>query len=246
MLTPDDYTYLHDLEKKDSHLKDILARYEEENNFILSRMNHEIRNPLTLINSTMQLMSHKAPELKESKYWNQMGEDMEDLFSLLDGLSRFTHSEELRYEQCNLIQMLTQLKISFEPFAKEKNTSITIIIKQGVHDIASDYNCDSIKLKQVFTNLLKNAIEAIHKESGNIQIILDTDNEHSFSIHIIDNGEGIPVNMLDQIFTPFITSKQGGSGLGLPTAKRIILSHGGNISVNCLDGFTDFHIQLPI
>lgn len=247
MLSPDDYNYLRKLEQDDDRLKEILDRYERDNTLILSRMNHEIRNPLTLINSTMQLMSHKAPELNKSHYWLQMNQDMKDLFSLLDDMSRFTHSEELKISDINLIELLTQLKISFEPFARQKNATINIIIKDGVHNLLQHYQCDQIKIKQVFTNLIKNAIESIDHNHGSIQIILDCDQHKDFfEIHITDNGIPIPKENLHDIFTPFFTTKSTGSGLGLPTVKRIVESHGGTISATSDKTLTDFLIRLPI
>ena len=99
-------------------------------------------------------------------------------------------------------------------------------------------------LKIVFQNLLVNSAHAMHGQ-GTIRISLKA-TDSSCQIAFIDAGPGIPQEIRDKIFTPFFTTKSRGSGLGLPTAKRLIEAHHGTIAVDCPPaGGTTVSIQLP-
>lgn len=228
-------------------LKELIDSYESDYKLLLSRFTHEIRNPLTLIYSTLQLMDKKYPELKELSYFPQIMGDMKDVFQLLDELSTFNHSYDLTLKSINLVDLLTDLKVSFEPLAREKDCTIFLKLLNTSHSHVKEYEADYIKLKQAFVNLIKNAIEAAAKQSQ-IQIILNASKEISkdyFSIQISNVGTSIDSSMLSTIFVPFVTTKATGSGLGLPVANKIITRHGGYINVTSTSELTTFEVFLP-
>lgn len=247
---------LHQLCEENPELSELMVEYQNEMKYLLSTLTHEIRNPLTLMYSTIQLMEKKHPDLKQLSYWSTLCEDMNSVFSLLDGLSSFNHCDTLHKEPIDLIGLLTDLKVSFEPLAKEKNLPISITITNLVHPYATTYYGDKVKLKQVFTNLIKNAIEAsdinssIHlkfsltedpTESNNLQ------NKKNFlCISVSNHGTLIPKEDIDHIFQPFFTTKKTGTGLGLPTARRILLSHNGYLTVTSKEESTSFFVYLPL
>jgi signal transduction histidine kinase len=100
-------------------------------------------------------------------------------------------------------------------------------------------------LKIVFQNLLVNAAHAMEGR-GRIRVAVDA-GEAACQIGFTDNGPGIPPEVRDRIFTPFFTTKVRGSGLGLPTAKRLIEAHEGQISVDCPPtGGTTVTVRLPL
>ncbi|MCP2619565.1 ATP-binding protein, partial [Candidatus Aminicenantes bacterium AC-335-K20] len=104
---------------------------------------------------------------------------------------------------------------------------------------------DADKLRQVFTNLLMNSIEAIERK-GKIKIIAGAKNRKFVKIIISDTGCGIPSEILPEIFEPFFTTKSSGTGLGLANAKKIIEQHKGSIQVFSERGKgTTFEIIIP-
>lgn len=101
---------------------------------------------------------------------------------------------------------------------------------------------DEGKLEIVFSNLIRNSIEAIGDDTGSIEIKIQ-DEEKQVSIDIIDSGAGIKDDNINTIFEPLYTTKQTGTGLGLVSCKNIIEQHGGKITVK--NNPTTFTIALP-
>jgi signal transduction histidine kinase len=102
---------------------------------------------------------------------------------------------------------------------------------------------DDERIKQVLFNLIRNAVDAAKEETGDVRVRLDRDDEHAI-IEVSDSGPGISDNV--SIFEPFSSSKEGGTGLGLPIVHRIVSDHGGEISIDRVDGRTVFRIELPL
>ena len=134
---------------------------------------------------------------------------------------------------------------------------LSIVISEQIHPFLHTYPGDGVKLKQVYTNLIKNAIEAT-TTNGSIQIKLskeelggslsplDETKKSFLCIAITNTGSTIAKEDLDAIFMPFVTTKATGSGLGLPTSKGIILSHGGYITAESTENTTTFSTYLPL
>ena len=105
------------------------------------------------------------------------------------------------------------------------------------------------ELNQVWTNLIDNAVDAM-EENGKGKLIIRTERDHQYAkISIIDNGPGIPENILSSIFDPFFTTKGigKGTGLGLDVVMRIIQGqHHGTVKVTSVPGCTEFIVCLPI
>lgn len=121
-----------------------------------------------------------------------------------------------------------------------------IITKQFDTDIGL-ITCSPSSINQVFLNLISNAAQATD-DDGEIKIIT-SQQDHNVKIEIIDNGTGMPPDVLDQIFQPFFTTKKvgEGTGLGLSIVQRIVREHGGEIKVQSRVGLgTKFTILLPI
>ena len=236
---------LQQLCETNQELNDIIKEYEEENKFLLSQITHEIRNPLTLIYSTLQLIEHKNPDVAQITYWSNLKDDMKDVFSLLDQLSEYNHCDTLSIDNVDLEAMLKDLSVSFQPYMTNKEASLKLSVAPDCKDILCTYPCDKTKMKQVFVNLLKNAVEAVDQH-GTIEIACSMTSPSSLVISISNTGTTISDEELERIFLPFVTTKSTGSGLGLPTVKRILLSHNGNINAISSENKTTFRITLPI
>jgi len=144
-------------------------------------------------------------------------------------LSKLPQPEFLEIDLCDLLQMIENL---MEEEVKKKGIKLHINCK--VEDLR--INADEKLFSQVVINVLKNAIEAMECEDGEISIILYKMENGSIKIIINDNGPGIPESILDKIFLPFFTTKKDGSGIGLSISRQIMQMHGGSISIRSKEG----------
>ena len=221
----------------------------EENKRTTSMFVHELRNPLSLMKGTIQYIESKHPETKEFKYWEQLHDLVNDLEQMMVDASLLNTCSILNKENHNLLELLQCLLNSYMPQAIERNINLILDITPGCETFFTNYCCDINKLKQVFSNLIKNAFEAT--SPGNfIRIGLDyiPEEDQSLSklfIEISNNGQRIPEDEIETIFIPFVTYKKGGTGVGLAIVKKIIDLHFGNISVTSTEELTSFLIQLP-
>ena len=124
-----------------------------------------------------------------------------------------------------------------------KNENINLELEPDDDNI--EINADFNQLSQVLINLIKNSKESLATvKTGNIKIYGFRDEEGNINIEVRDNGKGIPVAILDDIFMPFFTTKKEGSGIGLSMARQIMRSHNGTIGVQSQPGKTVFKLKL--
>ena len=228
----------------------------EKYELLLSAISHEIRNPVTLINSYLQLISSAHPEVGTYEYWDTVGEEMQHLKTLLGDLSLFNNSMRIHPVSLDLNKWLPAFCLHGEAFlhtlTEEVHTNI-----QFTTWIATDLpilQADSDKLQQVLDNLLRNSAEAIVAKAKTSadpfcgQITFEATVKDAFlHLNISDNGCGIPPAQLPHLFEPFVTYKQEGSGLGLAIVQRIIKAHHGTITVQSEPSSnTSFLICLPL
>lgn len=228
----------------------------EKYELLLSTISHEIRNPVTLINSYLQLISAAHPEVGTFEYWDTVGAEMQHLKTLLGDLSLFNNSMRLQPISLDMNQWMHAYALHGDAFlhslAEILDTDITFTTL-----IASDLptiQADPDKLQQVLDNLLRNAAEAIVSSenvlpmaastgtvcdaasssgpaaSGHITLEV-TANKSALFLTISDNGCGISPEQLPHLFEPFVSYKKEGTGLGLAIVDRIIKAHHGTITV---------------
>jgi signal transduction histidine kinase len=215
-----------------------------------SMLVHELRNPLTLINSTLQYMELKHPEAKEFKYWDQLQDLIHDMERIMADASLLNTYNIITKEDTNLITLIESLVNGFMPQAITKELDLSFDFDPVEEDYFTSYPCDSIKLKQVLTNIVKNAFEAT-PAYGFINITLaylpgDSLSPDKISIEVSNSGQPIPDDLLETIFTPFVTYKNGGTGIGLALAKKVVDMHYGSIHVESNQQKTSFFIHLPL
>ena len=207
----------------------------------LSKMFHEIKNPLTLINSSLQLIESEHPEVLDFRFWSQTMEDLKNLRNLVDELSSFQKGNTLNKTLINLFDFTEDLIESTAAYLLETGTPLTL--ECDVPDL--DFYADEIKLRQAVINLLKNAAES--SSSGSTITLRVSSDTQTLTLEVSDKGCGISPENLQKIFEPFHTTKSYGTGLGLPIVKRIIDSHGGRLSIHSKEGAgTIVGIFLPL
>ena len=191
---------------------------------------HEIKNSITLINSSLQLVEKKHPEVREFDYWS---ESMSELC--------FLKNMVIQLSSARLCNQLNLMQVSIYSFMHQIDTSIRVLSwKNFVCNFQLEENLPLIELdpqllKQAVINIIKNAFEAMH-ESGTTDVHVFYE-EPFMSIAITDHGGGLDPALADTIFQPFITSKTGGSGLGLYLVRMILDRHNASCKIeNTSDG----------
>ena len=241
MFTDSDYDKLKQLMAEKPENEALIQKLLYSHKETISTISHEIRNPLTLVYSTMQLIESLHPEVASFKYWDSMREDMEYMKQLLEELSAFNNGSVISISQFNFRTFMEQLVLSFAAANTDSGIEFTSCISKDLPDIRAD----RIKLKEVFLNLLRNASEAT-PEHGTIRLDAAC-GQGNIIVSIQDSGCGIDKEYLDDLFTPFVTHKQGGTGLGLAIVKRTVEAHHGTVQVQSeLHRGSRFTVTLPI
>lgn len=248
MFSATDYDKLQQIMEESDEKKELLTRLLESHRMTVSTISHEIRNPLTLISSTLQLISAQHPETASFKYWDQLLSDVEMLKLLLEDLSSYNNGDKLNVKETGSNSFFQSLSLSFAASLAETNIEYRSYIAPDLPPI----NCDALKLRQVLLNLLRNAKDAVlscehtHPEIS-MEVRMDHPETNQIIVTVSDNGCGIPSEQLEHIFEPFVTYKSDGTGLGLAIVSRIISAHKGTISVSSTPGtLTSFTLTLPI
>lgn len=211
----------------------------ENHSFIISKFSHELRNPLTAVYSTLQLIENSNPAVKETKYWNTLSDDINYMIALLDDFASYS-SNRLQLSFFSIETLMKRVVLSFAASLTDSGITFTSRIDTGNLKIIGD----PVKLQEVFRNLLKNAAEAC--QPGDSIYLHMTTIDSNVLVTIQDTGCGIPKNRLATIFDPFVTYKKQGSGLGLPICKQIVEAHQGSIHIDSpSEGGTRIHLQLP-
>lgn len=195
---------------------------------LVSQISHDLRNILTLIDSSLQLIETNHPEAATYKYWPETKKDIKYMGAYLIALSDYNKSGTLSLTTFDLRRMLTELQQELSFTILEKNVSITLNINQEIQYIVGD----PMKLNHVLRNIIKNSWEACETINtyGEIRIVLEKA-DSGILLKISDNGQGIPSDYIKNVFSPFFTLKKEHVGLGLSTCHRIIQAHNGTIEI---------------
>lgn len=205
---------------------------------LASRVAHDIRNPLSNIRMSLELIKKKSPETKISE--PEVNEKFKIAFENVDRISHQVNDVLDYVRNRKMEHKLLSLYSCLEDTIQSLNFPDNIKIKYDKTEFK--VVADSIQLQIVLTNIFTNAIQAIGTDPGEIKIRFSEDSEY-VKIEIENSGPSIPDDIMPQIFESLITTKEIGTGLGLASCKRIIENHGGKISV--ANNPTTFTISLP-
>ena len=202
---------------------------------IYARLAHDLRNPLTVIKGTVEIVKAKNKNVEtgfSSKQIEMMERAVSRMSNQIDEVLDFVKIQTLHATKNSILETIG---LSVAKIPKSDDLSIKVMGS----NIEFVYDAD--KLEVVFDNLITNAVEAIN-EKGQITIRIK-DNGNEIVLEFEDSGEGVPEEILPKIFEPLFTTKQRGTGLGLASCKRIIEQHGGSISIKTQPSV--FTIKLP-
>ena len=246
MFSAADYDKLQLIMEESPEKKELLTRLLESHRMEVSAISHEIRNPLTLVYSTLQLIEAQHPQVQSIRHWNSMRQDIEYMNQLLAELSDYNNGEKLTLTRTDSSAFLKTLVLSFASSLLDSDIEFTSRIAPKLPIILMD----PVKIKQTLLNLLCNAQDAVSslQDLRRPSIRLDAGyTDCKLLISITDNGIGIDAADLASAFDLFVTHKPGGTGLGLAIAKRIITAHKGTIHAESTPGTgSSFTISLPV
>jgi PAS domain S-box-containing protein len=208
---------------------------------------HELGNPLNSLTIHLQLIERKLKRLKGSKETESLGESIricQDEVTRLDGIIR-NFLEAIRprppdLAEVNVGEIIEDVLRFQDKELADRGLVIGADLPANVPVIMADRN----QLKQVFFNLIKNAMEAM-TTGGKLAIGVRADDD-SVYIRIADTGSGIKTEDLARLFSPYHTTKAGGHGLGLMIVQRIMRDHGGHVGIESKEGVgTVVTLQFP-
>ncbi|EAX47746.1 histidine kinase [Thermosinus carboxydivorans Nor1] len=202
---------------------------------------HEIRNPLTSVKGFIQLIMARGDRPVPRDYLEIILTEIERIEKLIREFHLLARPPQTpQFALLNLRVVLHDVVLLMESQALSKNVALEFMPGEDV-TVCGDVS----QLKQVWINLLRNAIEAA-PQGGSVDIALRADGNWAV-VTVTDNGPGIPEDILPHLGTPFFTTKQDGTGLGLSVCYSIVQNHGGNIRVNSRPGEgATFTVQLPL
>ncbi|MDZ5471632.1 PAS domain S-box protein [Bacillus sp. 31A1R] len=202
---------------------------------------HEIRNPLTSLKGFTQLLDYQIGS--DSDYVEIMISEIDRINTIVGELLFLSKPNQMDFKQVHLGKLLNNVIILMNAQANLHGVEIKLKTHDSIQDIMI-YGLED-KLKQVFINILKNAIEAMPK-GGEISLYVSLEN-NQVSIQVVDQGCGIPSHLLSKLGKPFYTTKEKGTGLGLMVCYSIIENHKGMMKINSVENKgTTISIELPL
>ncbi|MFV0291866.1 MAG: ATP-binding protein [Paracoccus sp. (in: a-proteobacteria)] len=220
---------------------------------VARRVAHEIKNPLTPIQLSAERIRRKfariAPEGEDrdsvDSYVEVIIRQTNDLRRIIDEFSRFARMPEPDRRETDIAKLLRDTVLL-------QQDAVRADLVTSIPDETVRIDCDATMIGQVFTNLLKNASEAVDEERNNkidewfpcIRVSLEETSD-TVIVSIMDNGSGLPEDRA-RLFEPYVTLKPGGTGLGLPIVKKIVEEHGGSfVLTDAPDGGALAELRLP-
>ncbi|WP_251553946.1 PAS domain-containing sensor histidine kinase [Neobacillus muris] len=198
---------------------------------------HEIRNPLTTLKGFVQFLKSDI----NHQYVDIMLTELDRINLIVSEFLILAKPQGIRYELKDVIQILTSVISLLDTHAIIKNVHIRLE-NELENPVIS---CEENQLKQVFINLLKNAIESM-EHGGEITVKINSVHHEMIRIAVIDQGGGIPEQQIARLGEPFYTTKADGTGLGLMVCYRIIETHGGRMKISSeLNKGTTVEVCLP-
>lgn len=234
-------TQIQDITKR-KEAEELLRRSEKLSvvGLLAAGVAHEVRNPLTVLKGFVQLLQSGKNDKEE--YYNLMLSEVERIEFIISEFLMLAKPQMEKFKIEDIQKKLQNVIALVDTKAIMNNVKIYLECDQDIPFI----ECDQNKLKQVFINILQNAIEAM-PDGGNISIIVKKEQSDKIQISFTDHGCGISEERISKLGEPFYSNKEKGTGLGLMISYKIIEEHRGRINVKSIVGQgTTFDVILPV
>ena len=208
---------------------------------------HEIKNPLSTINVNLKLLSEdlRRHDDQTHRRWmrrlSHVQQEADRLRGILDDFLRYAGKYELTLRTVDLRQVVSEVADFFAPQADAAH----VLLRTALPEQDAPCRVDSNLIKQAVLNLMINSVQAM--EGGGELLLRVETRRDEVVLEVIDTGPGMSREQLGKVFQVYYSTKPGGSGLGLPTTRRIVREHGGTIRAESEPGKgTRFILALPL
>lgn len=200
---------------------------------------HELRNPLTAVKGFVQLIKAKPDNVKPD-YLEAIHHELERIEVIIKELLVLAKPQALRLASVQIEPLVSEAISGLVPIAAASG----IVMECRFPDSLPTVRCEPVQLKQVYANIIQNAVEAM-PEGGRIAIEGRLTESGEVEVSVADEGPGIPPERLARLGEPFYTTKEKGAGLGLMVSYKIMAEHGGKLAFNTGSEGTTVTITLP-
>ena len=217
--------------KEDQIKKSLEGRYDAWN-IIAKKLAHEIKNPLTPIQLSLDRINDKFKnQITDGRenfdnHIKTINSQIKEINTLINSFSDFARMPDPVFDKTDIIKVIKKSVMPYETNYPDINFDINAHIKE------KKINIDENQIFRLFTNLVKNSVESINEEQNkNGKIIINiTEDNKNIIVNLTDNGMGFKINQINKNLEPYYTTKAKGSGLGLSIVSKIIFEHGGHIN----------------
>lgn len=227
-------------------MDEVRSQYEELAE-LAGSLAHEIKNPLSIIHMNIELLSEDLVDMDTASSRrclprvDMVRAQCERMEALLRDFLRYARLRHIDLVPGSLNDQVRQVLNAYQPQADSQKVDLETYLHPDLPSI----QLHSDSLQSALMNLVKNALEAM--PNGGQLWARTYSNRGGVCLDLIDTGSGVDDNTVLHMFEPFYSTKDGGSGLGLPTARKIIEAHGGRISVQSeVNRGTKFSLQFPV
>lgn len=197
---------------------------------------HEIRNPLTAIKGFMQLLKER-----NTNYVDIMLVEIERINNIVNEFMSLAKPHNINFVRINLNKLIEDVVLFMRPQAHLHGVAMIVDFTVDINE----FKCEPNQLKQLFINIIKNAIEAM-PNGGVVTLFVNRNGDGNVSIKVTDEGQGIPEDGLARLGEPFYSGKENGTGLGIVICHRIVEAHKGTLSFKSkLQQGTTVEINFP-
>lgn len=197
---------------------------------------HEIRNPLTSVRGFLQILDYKNSVDKE--YLDLMIEELDRANAMITEFLSLTRNKVANLKPANLSSIVKRFSPLIQATAMSQGKSISIQTEN-----VPDTLLDESEIRQIILNLVRNALESM-SQGGNIIISTFIENKNVV-LSIKDQGHGMDSEIMDKLGTPFLTTKEQGTGLGLSVCYSVAERHNAKIEIDTNPAGTTFYIKFP-
>lgn len=206
---------------------------------IAASIGHEVRNPMTTVRGYLQLMLRKPELFALKSQLNLMIEELDRANDIITEFLAFARSKPTEMAQSSLNQAVTSLLPLIEAEAMLRGNEIALSLSEN-----PEIRIDPKEIRQLLLNLVRNGLEAM--APGGKLTISTLVEQGRVVLAVADQGSGIPKEHLDRIGTAFFTTKQTGTGLGLPTCYSIAANHNAKITIDTGNSGSTFKVHFPV